>query len=72
MTYTKINKRQARKLHDTGITVYCLPCKVRVDNMWIKPCRVLPDRDFDKFVNEYSFYNCNSCLGKILAWYKEA
>lgn len=73
MNYEQITKTQARKLHAKGKAVYCLPCNVHPNNIWIGMCEVPLDCDFDKFVNEYSFYNCGTnYLGKRIAWYKEA
>lgn len=72
MNYEKITKTQARKMHERGKAVFCLPCNIRPGNPWVGTCEIPLDRDFDKFVDEYAFYNCQSrCLGKRIAWYKE-
>lgn len=68
--YTKINKTKARKMHAEGKQVFCLPCNVRPGNMWVGMGEVPLDRDFDKFCNEFKYYNCQtSYLGKEIAWY---
>ena len=73
MNYEKITKIQARKMHTERKAVYCLPCNVRPNNMWVGMAEILPDYDFEKFCNEYAFYNCGTnYLGKRIAFYKEA
>ena len=72
MNYEKITKTQARKTHAQGETVYCLPNNVRPGNMWVGMGEIPLDYDFDKYINEYSFYNCGTnYLGKRIAFYKE-
>ena len=77
--YKKVNKKQARKLFLQRYDIYLLPCKVNLQNMWIKPCIIsivnkengkARDVDFDKLVNEYEYYNCNyNELGKYASYY---
>lgn len=72
MNYEKITKTQARKMHANGEKVFCLPCNVHPNNMWVGMAEILPDYDFEKFCNEYAFYNCGTnYLGKRIAFYKE-
>jgi len=72
MNYEKITKTQARKMYTEGKAVYCLPCNVHPNNMWVGMAEILPDYDFEKFCNEYAFYNCGTnYLGKRIAFYKE-
>lgn len=72
MNYEKITKTQARKMHAEGETVFCLPNNVHPGNMWVGMGEIPLDCDFDKFTNEYSFYNCGTnYLGKRIAFYKE-
>ena len=72
MEFVKINKTQARKLHSEGRRIFCLPNKVNPHSMWMSPAEISVDRDFDKFCNEYQYYNCGTTeLGKSIAFYKE-
>lgn len=71
MNFTRISKHQARKFHAERRVVYVLPCNARTDGVWMTPAEVPPDADFDRFVNEYSYYNCNAELGTRPAFYKE-
>lgn len=72
MIYEKITKTQARQRHAEGKTVYCLPCNACPGNMWVETEKIPLDCDFDKYINNYSFYNCRTnYLGKRIAFYKE-
>lgn len=71
MNYEKITKVQARKMHEQGEQVYVLPKNTHPNNMWMSPAEIPAERNFDLFCNEYQWYNCNSVLGKTLAYYKE-
>ncbi len=39
----RVSKSMARRLYNAGKAIYLLPCKVRFENMWIKPVRAVPD-----------------------------
>jgi len=41
--FKHINKRAAEKAYNDGKTLYILPCKVKFENMWIKPIRAHKD-----------------------------
>lgn len=72
MTLVKISKQQARKLHAKGVQVYCLPSNAHPLSTWWYPTPAIPaDIDFDKFCNEFQYYNCNPETGKQLSFYKE-
>lgn len=71
MNYEKITKTTARKMYASNKQVYVLPCNVCTDSMWMSPMEIPADRDFDKFCNEYQYYNCNAETGRRLAFYKE-
>ena len=71
MNYEKITKTAARKIYTEGKRVYVLPCNMRTNSVWMSPMEIPTDRDFDKFCNEYQYYNCNSETGKRIAFYKE-
>lgn len=72
MTYEQITKTQARKKHKQGEQIYVLPSKANPNSTWWRPLPCVPvDRDFDKFISEYRFYNCNKENGKGIVFYKE-
>ena len=71
MNYEKITKTQARKMHAEGKAVYATASKVNPYSKWISPYEIPKEMDFEKFCNEYCFYNCNSETGKKITFYKE-
>lgn len=71
MNYEKITKAQARKMHTEGKTILCLPSKINPFSIWWQPVELPKEKDFDKFCNEYQFYNCNAETGRRIAFYKE-
>lgn len=72
MTYIKINRQEARKLHEAGDSVYLLPSKVNINSIWWKPAELDKEQDFDKFCKQYHYYNCNLFeTGKQIAFYKK-
>ena len=71
--YTRINKREARKLYNLGRTITVLPCKANPNSPWFSNSTVSKestDKDFDALVNEFTYYNCNTSeLGHRPAFY---
>lgn len=60
----KINKRQARKLYNKGITIWLTPCKCIYNSMLfgeykINKATTHKGGNFDSVVNCYEYYNCN-------------
>lgn len=74
MEYKKINKQKARRLYEEGKTIYLLPCKVRLNNLWIVPFPINKKDGslFDRCVDYYEYYNCQyNETGKYSAYYIE-
>ena len=73
LDYTRINKREARKLYNLGKPITILPCKANPNSPWLSNSEVSKEstnRDFDALVNEFTFYNCNTAeLGRYPAFY---
>lgn len=70
--FMRISKAAARKEFEKGSEVYLLPCKVRLDNMWIKPHLMTKEVKFDSFMATYSYYNCqDKDLGLYPAFFKK-
>ena len=75
MNYKRVTKPNARKMYRMGCNILLLPCKVNdsvVDGShpWVKPvtinssgCKYDAINKFDRSVNEYEYYNCNTELG---------
>jgi len=81
----KITKADAQKRFYKGETIYLNPSKMRIDNAWTSPCpinrtlvteimgrKVKELVEFDKAVNEFSYYNCNSETGKVVHYYTKS
>jgi hypothetical protein len=65
----KISKPTARKLFNSGRTIYLMPSKARMGGMWIKPMPINKRKgSFTKLVNSFEYYNCNAPFGKY-AWF---
>ena len=73
INYTRINKREARKLYNLGRLITILPCKANPNSPWFSNSAVSKesaDKNFDALVNEFAFYNCNTSeLGHRPAFY---
>lgn len=55
-------------------TVNMLPCKVRLENMWMSPyeIKLTSLEELEKTINQYAYYNCNNELGYYPAYYINA
>ena len=73
--YKKVTKPTARKLFNSGCDIFLLPSKVNAfmvfdnnDKGFIQPVVISYKEDggenqFDRTVNEFEYYNCNSEMG---------
>jgi hypothetical protein len=55
----RVQKRTAERLHRTQHTVYIIPVKMRIGNVWLSETKIPFEHDFNEFVNEYEYYHCN-------------
>ena len=69
--WQRVSKPRARNLYNQGHDVYIIPCNAHPENFWIQPVKMLRNDEttFDKVVNTFSYYNCNSELGYYPAFY---
>lgn len=74
--YKRISKAAAEKAYNNGLTVRIVPCKIAPVNAWdigFDVCKANGDAEyawrFDALINAITFYNCNNCTGKYLAYY---
>jgi hypothetical protein len=73
--FIRISKQAAKKRYEAQQLVVITPCKCAPGNKWCIENRMfnVGGRTFDQYVNEWSYYNCNSELGRYPAFYvKEA
>ncbi len=76
----KITKAEAKKLYESGKSIYLNPSKMRPNGVWHQAMKVskasLDNKlshapSFDKLVNEYHYYNCNKEMGLVVHFYKD-
>ena len=76
----KITKAQAKKLYESGKSIYLNPSKMRPNGVWHKAMKVskasLDNKlsnapTFDKLVIEYSYYNTNKEMVLVVHFYKD-
>lgn len=62
--------RRAKNTNE-DFEIYVLPCKVRIDNLWMSPYKIVANslEEFQDAINKYEYYNCNSELGEHLNYY---
>lgn len=69
-TIVQVSKPKVHRLYNEGKTIYLQSCNMRFDNMWQSACPISKsteqwiDQDFDKIVNEFTYYNCDNERGK--------
>lgn len=77
--FKRVSKPQARKLYMGGEKVLILPCKTRLDNNYFEPSimniytckRNRIEVNFNRDVETYEYYNCNTELGKYAQFFVE-
>lgn len=68
----KINKREARKLFDSGKSFYMVSCKLRPEfAIKINNNASNTFRTFDNLIAHFSYYNCDYERGYYPAFYIE-
>lgn len=73
--FIRISKQAARKRYEACQNVIIIPCRCAPGNAWGIGNRMynVGGRTFEQYINEWSYYNCNSELGRYPAFYvKEA
>lgn len=71
--YDKLTKTQAKKVLDLGGIIIIAPCKCNVlglFSMQVKKADIIENYgSFENLINHFSYYNCNSELGKKPSFY---
>jgi len=77
----KVNKTLARKMFNDGKTIYILPCKIPLNNVWVQPYiinktiansiynQTFEVIGFDTIINNFELYNCNYESGYYATYY---
>lgn len=72
ITIKQIQKRTAKKLFDSGETIYIQNSNFHPFGVWSQ-CIEINNKDGDSFesiVNSFEYYNCNSETGYYATFYK--
>ena len=79
--YVRASKSAAKRVFSRGDTVIICPVNLRPDSMWSPRVPIAHsnssefdfDREFERYVNEFEFYNC-TCneTGRYIAYYVKA
>lgn len=75
MGYTRIDKREARKMYENGGAVCMIASKLRIGSTAMGNPAVVgkhSGRSFEQAVNEFKYYNCNPTCGNEVHFYKRA
>ena len=69
----RVNKSVARKLFNLGKDIFMIPCKANPHSPWTGFAVINNSEGdvFDKIVNAYEYYNCNSEMGYYPHYYVE-
>ena len=74
ITIKQIQKRTAKKLFETGETIYTTACNMHPFGVWTTCYVIKKDIDnkdtFDTIVNNFEYYNCNNETGLYTTFYK--
>ena len=68
----KINRQRAKRLYETGLTIYLMPCKKALNSFWIQPQPINlthHQRTFINLVANFEYYNCAGECGKYAHFY---
>lgn len=69
----KITKTEVKRImkKEGNIRVGLLPCKMSPNGVWMSPTwlTISSVEELDKWINEYSYYNCNAETGKRVSYY---
>ena len=73
--YRRINKAAARRLFNEGKEFWIAACNMRPECGLLINCKVgyvsCEWKDFETFLNCFTYYNCNNETGRYPAYYVE-
>lgn len=73
LTWARVTRKTARRLHLEGRTVRACPCNLRPDSMWSPAFYLEPSGDFERLEASATWHSCtNAETGRYLAWYAPA
>ena len=71
MKLKRISKKAAKKAFNNYHPIFLATSKANLNSIWCYPMAITKntDWDFDKVVNSFEYYNCNSEMGYYAAFY---
>ena len=73
ITILQVQKRTAKKLFESGETIYIQACNLRPFGVWSTCYDMNKEKDgatFETIVSNFEYYNCNSETGLYVTFYK--
>jgi hypothetical protein len=69
----QVNKTTAKKLYDSGKTIYLNAANMRLNNCWTSPMPLdnSAGEKFKTMINEYEYYNCCNERGTYANFFTE-
>lgn len=67
--YVRISKSMARNFHIMGYDIIVAPCNACLFTQWRVEGTMTASDDFDKYVDSYTYYNCNNKMGRYVSYY---
>ena len=75
VNYVRIDKKKARIKFNSGKFIWLIQDMMRLDNAWQSPYSIYineeerSEKDFDKLVNAFQHYNCDSERGRGVKYF---
>ena len=74
ITIAQVQKRTAKKLFESGETIYMQSCNMRPFGVWSTCYDINKERadgdTFESIVNSFEYYNCSGETGMYATFYK--
>lgn len=67
--WSRESKLIARNMHIMGYDVIVVPCNCVPFTPWHIEGTMTPSDDFDKYVDSFTYYNCNNKMGRYPSFY---
>lgn len=75
ITLSQVQKRTAKKMYDSGETVYMQSSNFHPFGIWSKAHAIIKtksnDESFDSLVHNFEYYNCGSESGRYVIFYEK-
>ena len=72
INYKKVSKKEARKLFEKGVSIHLFASKMKPFTNWTGVGVVIDndsDKEFEKILVEFKYYNCSKETGNEIHYY---